>query len=39
MTDRPINRCAAERCPAIGHWAEGECCPLHSKATPRPGGR
>lgn len=37
VSNRPINPCAADRCPAIGHWPEGECCPSHSLETaPRP---
>ncbi len=36
--DRPVNRCAFRGCPAIGHWPEGQRCPMHRSdeyAPPR----
>ncbi|MCB0893083.1 MAG: hypothetical protein KDB51_14910 [Propionibacteriaceae bacterium] len=37
MTTRPpVNRCRERSCPVLGHWPEGEACPLHADdPTPR----
>ncbi len=25
-----VNRCAIKGCPVVGHWCEGELCPMHA---------
>lgn len=29
MNRRPVNRCAEDGCPMLGHWPPGGRCPLH----------